>query len=208
MSVNLKSLVAKLNDTTRAALEAAAGLCLSRTNYDVEIEHFLMKLLDSTNGDLGPIMKRFEVDRSRFAAELTRSLDKLKSGNARTPALSPYLLKMFTEAWTLGSINFGAAEIRSGFAILALAATEDLARLMRDVSREFQKIDAEALRKEIATRIQSETGLVVTRVVLVPVGSLLRTTSGKLQRRKMKQLYERGELPRMESSANGLKVED
>jgi fatty-acyl-CoA synthase len=68
--------------------------------------------------------------------------------------------------------------------------------------------DAEALRKEIATRIQSETGLVVTRVVLVPVGSLLRTTSGKLQRRKMKQLYERGELPRMESSANGLKVED
>ena len=148
MSVNLKSLVAKLNDTTRAALEAAAGLCLSRTNYDVEIEHFLMKLLDSTNGDLGPIMKRFEVDRSRFAAELTRSLDKLKSGNARTPALSPYLLKMFTEAWTLGSINFGAGEIRSGFAILALAATEDLARLMRDVSREFQKIDAEALRKD------------------------------------------------------------
>src|SRR5262249_47067288 len=148
MSVNLKSLVAKLNDTTRAGLEAAAGLCLSRTNYDVEIEHFLMKLLDSTNGDFGAIMKRFEVDRSRIAAELTRSLDKLKSGNARTPALSPYLLKMFTEAWTMGSINFGAGEIRSGFTILALAGTEDLARLMRDVSREFQKIDAETLRKD------------------------------------------------------------
>ena len=53
MSVNLKSLIAKLNDTTRGALEAAAGLCLSRTHYDVEIEHFLMKLLDSTNGDFG-----------------------------------------------------------------------------------------------------------------------------------------------------------
>jgi type VI secretion system protein VasG len=148
MSVNLKSLVAKLNDTSRAGLEAAAGLCLSRTHYDVEIEHFLMKLLDSTNGDFAAIMKRFEVDRSRIAAELTRSLDKLKSGNARTPALSPYLLKMFTEAWTLGSINFGAGEIRSGFVILSLAGTEDLARLMRDVSREFQKIDAETLRKD------------------------------------------------------------
>jgi len=148
MSVNLKSLVAKLNDMTRGALEAAAGLCLSRTHYDVEIEHFLMKLLDSTDADLAAIVKRFGVERSRLAAELTRSLDKLKSGNARTPALSPSLLKMFTEAWTLGSIDFGAGEIRSGFAILALASTDDLARLMRDVSKEFQKIDGESLRKD------------------------------------------------------------
>ncbi len=35
----LKSLVGKLNDTCRRALEAAAGLCLSRTNYNVEVEH-------------------------------------------------------------------------------------------------------------------------------------------------------------------------
>lgn len=31
-------------------MEAAAGLCLSRTHYDVEIEHYLMKLLDSSDG--------------------------------------------------------------------------------------------------------------------------------------------------------------
>jgi type VI secretion system protein VasG len=35
MSVNLKSLIGKLNDTTRSALESAAGLCLSRTHYDI-----------------------------------------------------------------------------------------------------------------------------------------------------------------------------
>ena len=39
MNVNLKSLVGRLNDVCRNALESAAGLCLSRTNYDVEIEH-------------------------------------------------------------------------------------------------------------------------------------------------------------------------
>ena len=92
-----------MNDTTRNALEAAAGLCLSRTHYDVEIEHYLMKLLDSSSGDLAAILKHFEVDKSRLAAELTRSLDKLKTGNARNPALSPTLRKMLTEAWTLGS---------------------------------------------------------------------------------------------------------
>ena len=46
MNVNLKSLVGRLNDVCRGALEGAAGLCLSRTNYDVEIEHILAKILE------------------------------------------------------------------------------------------------------------------------------------------------------------------
>ena len=46
MGVNLKSLIARLNATCRGALEGAAGLCLSRTNYDVEPEHFLVKLIE------------------------------------------------------------------------------------------------------------------------------------------------------------------
>ena len=148
MAVNLRALIGKLNDTTRNALEAAAGLCLSRTHYDVEVEHYLMKLLDSSSGDLSAILKHFEVDKSRLAAELTRSLDKLKSGNARNPALSPTLRNMLQEAWTLGSIDYSAAQVRSGFTILALASDEDLARMMREVSREFQKINADSLRKD------------------------------------------------------------
>ena len=97
MGLNLRSLIGKLNDSTRKAMEAAAGLCLSRTHYDVEIEHFLMKLLDSSDEDFAFIARHFGVDKARAAAELTRSLDKLKSGNARTPALSPSLLKMMTD---------------------------------------------------------------------------------------------------------------
>lgn len=58
--------------------------------------------------------------------------------------------------------------------------------------------EGEALRQAIATRIREATGLEVHRVALVPAGTLLRTTSGKLQRRKMKQLYEQGELPELE----------
>jgi type VI secretion system protein VasG len=148
MSVSVKALIGKFNDTTRTTVEAAAGLCLSRTHYDVEIEHYLMKLLDQADNDFAFILKVFEVDKSRLAAELTRSLDKLKSGNARTPALSPYLLKMLTEAWTVGSIDYRATQIRSGFTIIALSGNEDLRRIVREVSREFQKIDAEALKKD------------------------------------------------------------
>jgi len=151
MNMNLKGLIGKLNDSTRGALEAAAGLCLSRTHYDIEVEHYLTKLLDSSSNDLAAILKHFGVEASRFSGELARALDRLKSGNARTPALSPTLIKMMTEAWTLGSIDFGAGQVRSGFTILALATNDELVRLMREVSREFQKIQAEALRKDFAT---------------------------------------------------------
>jgi type VI secretion system protein VasG len=148
MGLNLKSLIGRLNNPARAALEGAAGLCLSRTHYDIEIEHYLMKLLDSPSGDLARITAHFGVDKSRLSGELSRSLDKLKSGNARTPALSPTLLKMLTEAWTIGSIDFNAGQIRTGFTIIALLSEDELARLMREISREMQKIQIDALRKD------------------------------------------------------------
>ena len=148
MSTNLKGLIGKLNDTTRNALEAAAGFCLARTHYDIEVEHFLLKLLDAADSDLPRILKQFGVDSSRLSSDLTRSLDKLKSGNARTPAFAPTLTQMLSEAWTTGSLDFGAAQVRSGFCILAIAATPDLSRLLREVTRESQKISAETLHKD------------------------------------------------------------
>ena len=150
MAVNLRSLISKLNTPARSAVEAAAGLCLSRTHYDVEIEHYLMKLLESTDTDFSHILRFFEIDRARLTADLTASLDRLKSGNARTPALSPHLVDLITESWTLGSIDFAAAQVRSGFTILALVTHRDLSRLARDVSRELGKINPDTLKKDFA----------------------------------------------------------
>ena len=148
MGINVRSLIGKLNDTTRHTLEAAAGFCLSRTHYDVEIEHFLTKLLDDSDADFAFILKAFGVDKSRLAAELTRSTDKLKSGNARTPALSPSLVKMLTEAWTIGSVDFDASLVRTGFSILALVSNDELARISREISKELQKVQPDALKKD------------------------------------------------------------
>jgi len=146
--MNLKSLIGKLNDSTRGALEAAAGFCLARTHYDIEVEHYLTKLLDSTDNDVAAIFKHFEIDTSRFSGELSRALDKLKSGNARTPAISPSLMRMLVEAWTIGSIDYNAGQVRTGHTILALATHDELVRLMREISKEFQKIQPDALKKD------------------------------------------------------------
>jgi type VI secretion system protein VasG len=150
MSINLKSLIGKLNATCRNALESAAGLCLTRTHYDVDVEHLLLKLCEAQDTDFERILRYYEVDQSRLARDLTRALDSLKTGNARTPALSPHIPRLITEAWTLASVDFGVGQIRSGHLLLAMLEHEDLARLVRDSSGEFQKIRLEELHQHLS----------------------------------------------------------
>jgi type VI secretion system protein VasG len=53
MNPDMRSLISRLNPRTRSAVENAAGLCVGRTHYDVEVEHFLRKLLDDNDISAG-----------------------------------------------------------------------------------------------------------------------------------------------------------
>lgn len=150
MNVNLKSLIGRLNDTTRTALEGAAGLCLSRTNYDVEVEHILAKLLESQDTDLEKILRHYECNVDRVTKDVQTALDRLKTGNSRTPGLSDRLPRWFQDAWLLASVDFGAARVRSGHLMLALLDNEGLARIAREISKEFNLISLESLKKNLA----------------------------------------------------------
>ena len=149
MNVNLKSLVGRLNDVCRNALEGAAGLCLSRTNYDVEVEHILAKLLEQDDTDLHKICHHFEVNIDRLTKDVSTALDRLKSGNSRTPGLSDRIPRWIQDAWLLASVDFGAARVRSGHMTLALLANDSFARIAREISREFDHISAEALQSKL-----------------------------------------------------------
>src|SRR5579863_313400 len=149
MNVSLQSLIGKLSDLCRSALEGAAGLCLARTNYDVDFEHLFLKLVDLPDSDFAAILRHFGVDSSRLARDLTSALDRLKTGNARTPALSPHLPRLIQEAWLIASVDYGAASVRSGHLLTALLDSDDLARIAREISREFDAISLEALRRDL-----------------------------------------------------------
>src|SRR5215203_5505211 len=124
MNVNLKSLVGRLNDTCRGALDGAVGLCVSRSNYEVEIEHVLAKLLEQDETDLHKICRHFEVNIDRLNKDMMTALDRLKTGNTRRPELSDRLPRWFQDAWLLASVDFSAARIRSGHLLLALLNNE------------------------------------------------------------------------------------
>jgi type VI secretion system protein VasG len=147
---NLKSLIGKLDDTCRKALEAAAGLCLSQTHYEVEVEHFLLKLLDIPNTDLHKILRYFEVSEGRFAADLTLALEGFKTGNARNPALSPRIPRMIQDAWLIASVDFQSSVVRSGHVISALLSVNESARMLTASSEAFSKISPETLLSNFA----------------------------------------------------------
>jgi len=149
--IELKPLIGRLNDVCRRALEAAAGATALRTHYNVEIEHFLIGLLDRTDSDLAAILRRWEIDPARLLADLTRSLDRMKTGNARAPALSPDIVDMVKQAWLLASVEQGASRVRSGHLIWALLADDMLARRAIGSSGLLSAISPDTLKADYLT---------------------------------------------------------
>ncbi len=149
--VELKSLLRKLNSFCTSSLEGAAGMCVSRAHYEVTVEHLLYKMLDDPAADIQAILRHFEVEPSRVASAINRSIDKLKSGNAGKPVFSPLLTEWFGDAWLATSVELGDNQIRSGALFLALmknpmryitdAYTDDLDRIsLEELTRDFYDI--------------------------------------------------------------------
>src|SRR5690606_14714808 len=149
ITLDLKSLVVKLNDVCRNALEDAAGLCLSRTHYNVEIEHWLLKILSSQNTDINLILSKFDINSTNVITHLNRELDHLRSGNSRSPALSPTIVDLVKNSWMLASVEYKHQQITSAHLLGALLLDETLRRSTDIVNGELRKINPEALREFI-----------------------------------------------------------
>ena len=149
MPLSQEGLVAKLNASSRSALAAAAGLAVTRTHYEVDLEHLLLKLSEMTDGDIAPIYRHFEIDASRVLAELTRALDRARSGNSRYPVLSPRLTRLLSEAWSAASVEYSEPQVRSGFLLLALLTSDTLSQYILKSCPELNKISIEKLRSDL-----------------------------------------------------------
>ncbi len=165
-AIDLKALVGRLDDHCRRALEAAAGLTLSRSHYNVELEHWLVKLADGTDTDIAAILRHYEADHGRLMADLNRALDRLKTGNARAPSLSPEIVEVAKQAWLFASVEHGLSRVRSGHLLWAMLADETLSRHTRDISGQFGRIQADALKRDLLTitRDSVEAASVTTSV--------------------------------------------
>ncbi len=155
----LRVLIDKLNGFCKTSLESSAGLCLSRSHFYVEIEHWFLKLLEDKSSDFHQIFASFNVNAEKVSSDLNKSLERLKTGNEHPPALSNYLVSLIKQAWLQASLEQGNASVRSGHLLLALLKDDSLSMLTSGISPELEKLNYEKLSAnfEAITENSSET---------------------------------------------------
>ncbi|HKS15679.1 MAG TPA: Clp protease N-terminal domain-containing protein, partial [Planctomycetota bacterium] len=146
VSVEIRSLLSRLNRFCTRILESAAGVCVSRGHYEVTVEHVLALMLEDATSDLNWILKHFEVDSGRARKSLNSITEKFRTGSAGRPVFSPLLIDWIQEAWVLASLDHNLAEVRSGILLRAL-----LSNPMRFTSEDYTQLFEGIRRDELKT---------------------------------------------------------
>ena len=146
VNINLKLLVDKMTPYMRSSLEGAAGLCLTHNQFNVEIEHWLLKLLDISDTDIVQLLVKHEIDQSKLARELAKAIAGFRSGSSRPAALSPSIVDAAKNAWMLASVDYNHSSISSGHLLAALLLEDGSRRQLLESCAELKNIAPESIR--------------------------------------------------------------
>ncbi|OQY55227.1 MAG: ClpV1 family T6SS ATPase, partial [Desulfobacteraceae bacterium 4572_88] len=118
ITADIKSLTKRLNTHCAGALEGAAGFCISRTHYEIAVEHVLIKLLEDPRSDIPLILHHFGLDTGRLIKAINQDTESFPTG-CSAPVISKRLPEWFQDAWLLASVYLGENHVRSGALLLA-----------------------------------------------------------------------------------------
>jgi type VI secretion system protein VasG len=150
MDINLKTLISKLNDTTRAAATRAAGICVGLGQYEVDVEHLFLGLIEQPGSDLAAIARHCDISLTGLDADLRREVARFATGSARTPVFSRHLPLLFEHAWLIASLGVGGPpQIRSSHLLLALLTEPSLAQLAQRASPLFARFPLDRLKHDV-----------------------------------------------------------
>jgi type VI secretion system protein VasG len=140
--VDFAPLVSRLNTSCRGALENAAGTCLSRTHYEITVEHLMARLLEDPQGDVQLILKQAGIDPGRVMRALDQTIEAFKTGNGGKPQFSPLLPELFADGWLIASVELFENRIRSGALFAAFVSrlsfygTDSYAKLLDGLNKQ------------------------------------------------------------------------
>jgi type VI secretion system protein VasG len=150
MDINLKTLISKLNDTTRAAATRAASICVGLGQYEVDVEHLFLGLIEQPGSDLAAIARACDISLTGLEADLRREVARFATGSARTPVFSRHLPLLFEHAWLIASLGAGGPpRIRSSHLLLALLTEPSLAQLAQRASPLFSRFPLDRLKHDL-----------------------------------------------------------
>lgn len=144
-------LFGKLNALGYKAIEGATVFCKLRGNPYVEIVHWMHQILQTQDSDLHRIIRHYDLDPGRIAADMTRALDALPRGASSISDLSGHLEDAMERGWVWGSLLYSSNHVRTGHLLLGMLKTPSLRSILHGISGEFQKLRPDALADEFGT---------------------------------------------------------
>ncbi|MCW8092787.1 type VI secretion system ATPase TssH [Alteromonas sp. ASW11-130] len=159
--IKLKSFVDRLNTFCTQALEGAAGFAVNNANYEIGVEHFLLKLLEQA-GDVAQILAHYDVNILKFIKLLQSAVENEKRGNKQKPVFSKTLIGLLEDAWLIASLEQKVDNVRSGTILLAILANprrhglspyiDELGEISYDeLKRKFEEIVSDSTETQTAS---------------------------------------------------------
>lgn len=143
---NLKVLIKKLSPATRIALEKSANYCINQLNYEIEIEHILVELINQEEkNDLHILLKNNNILSDELINDLKESISQLPKGNNRTPIFSKSIIRLLEQSWLLASADNNPV-IRSSHLLIALLTAPDLQQMAFRASSLFELIPIDTIK--------------------------------------------------------------
>ncbi|RQW65079.1 type VI secretion system ATPase TssH [Vibrio viridaestus] len=143
--IELPTLISKLNEQSKLALEQAASLCIQRQHPEVTLEHYLDVLLDNPLSDVRKILKNAELDHHDVKQSIVSTYSHGDYVDTY-PAFSPMLVELLQEAWLLSTTELNQTELRSGAIFLTAISRADR-YLPFELIKTFESINRESLKR-------------------------------------------------------------
>jgi type VI secretion system protein VasG len=144
------ALFGKLNPLAYKAVEGATVFCKLRGNPYVELVHWLQQILQTQDSDLHRIVRHYELDPSRLAADITAALDRLPRGATSISDLSEYIENSVERAWVYATLMFGEQQVRTGHLLVGMLKTHSLRNALFGISKQFERIKLDDLVENFA----------------------------------------------------------
>jgi type VI secretion system protein VasG len=148
--ISRSALFGKLNSVAYKAIEGATVFCKLRGNPYVELVHWLQQILQTPDTDVHRILRRFEIDASRLAKDVTDSLDRLPRGATSISDLSAHVENAVERGWVYATLMFGDVQVRTGHLIVGIVKTPSLRNVLVSISRQFEAIKSDTLTEEFS----------------------------------------------------------
>jgi type VI secretion system protein VasG len=147
--ISRTALFGKLNPVLYKAIEGATVFCKLRGNPYVELVHWLHQILSNNDSDMHRIIRHFDIDASKLAADLTKALDRLPRGATAISDLSEHIEAAVERAWVYGTLKYSDSQVRSAYLMVGLVKTLGLRNILYGISKEFEKLGIDALSEKL-----------------------------------------------------------